>query len=133
MANWQPRFHLSIQPLRGGVWTHDGLFEEDTFAGNVHFLLTPVDEGLVGCSIPFTFSVMLTQPRVLGYVWVGAPPTSPTDSEVYVEPIVAKYDAASPRRVTLCDDFDSGSTAKDMDEDDKEEEDPSECDSGATL
>ena len=62
---------------------------------------------------------------------MGAPPTSPTDSEVYIEPIVAKYNAASPRCVTLYDDSDSGSTAKDMDEDDEEEEDPSECDSDA--
>ena len=111
---------------------HDKLFEEDTFTGNVRFLLMLIDEGPVGCSIPFTLSVMLTQPRAPGCDLVGAPLTSPTDFEVYVEPIVEKYDATSPRRITLCEDSDSESTTKDMDEDEDEEEDPSECDSNAT-
>ena len=125
-------FQLTIQPLQGGVWTHDEFYDEDTYAGNVRFLLIPTEEGPQGHTIPFTLSVMLTQPHAPDYVWVGTPLTSPTDSEFYVEPIVAKYDATSPRCVTLCHDSDSGSTAKDMDEDDEDEEDPSECDSDAT-
>ena len=96
---------ITVLPQEGH-WTHDELFEEDTFIGSVQFLISPVaSDRFPSPVLPFTLPVRLTIPLIPGYAWVGVTPP-PSDSPAPEDsPMPDSDDAASsssaPREIPL--------------------------------
>ena len=91
----EPVYNITALP-REGHWTHDELFEEDTFVGSVEFLISPVhSDRFPPPVLPLILPVRLTIPYIPGYAWVGATPP-PADSPAPEDsPMPDTDDAAS--------------------------------------
>ena len=101
----EPTIDITVLPQEGH-WTHDELFEEDTFIGSVQFLISPVaSDRFPPPVLPVTLPVRLTIPLIPGYTRVGVTPPPSGSPAPEDSPMPDSDDAASsssaPREIPL--------------------------------